>query len=91
MGLVSALWMFSLLQGVELPLWPRETAIGSLLYYLVSALPQTFQPMNTNLGIFPPLEQRVKKKSERCAVYAERSHRELELFLQKHPEYAAVI
>ena len=47
--------------------------------------------MNTNLGIFPPLEQRVKKKSERCAVYAERSHRELELFLQKHPEYAAVI
>ena len=91
MGLVSALWMFSLLQGGELPLWPRETAIGSLLYYLVSALPQTFQPMNTNLGIFPPLEQRVKKKSERCAVYAERSHRELELFLQKHPEYAAVI
>lgn len=91
MGLVSALWMFSLLRGEELPLWPRETAIGSLLYYLISALPKTFQPMNTNLGIFPPLERRVKKKSDRCAVYAERSRQELELFLAKHLEYAAVI
>lgn len=91
MGLVCALWMHSLLRGEELPAWPVETAIGSLLHYLKTSVAQTFQPMNTNLGIFPPPERKIKKKADRCAVYAERSQRELKNFLTKYPEYASLI
>ena len=34
--------------------WPRSSAIGSLLNYLVSADPNNFQPENINFGILPP-------------------------------------
>jgi methylenetetrahydrofolate--tRNA-(uracil-5-)-methyltransferase len=37
---------------------PRNTAIGSLTHYLVSADPDDFQPENINFGIIPPAELR---------------------------------
>jgi methylenetetrahydrofolate--tRNA-(uracil-5-)-methyltransferase len=43
--------------GRETPLPPRTTALGSLLRYLTEARPRTFQPMNVNYGLFPPLER----------------------------------
>ena len=90
-GLVAAFNLHCLRNGLEMPAWPRETAIGSLLHYLKSAEPVSFQPMNVNLGIFPKLEL-VKKegrrkkpsKQERCQQYAERSLQSLEAFLQKN-------
>ncbi|QTX31678.1 methylenetetrahydrofolate--tRNA-(uracil(54)-C(5))-methyltransferase (FADH(2)-oxidizing) TrmFO [Aminithiophilus ramosus] len=73
MGLVAALNVAARCEGRPFPLWPRETAIGSLLHYLVDALPATFQPMNVNLGIFPPLERKVRPKPERCRQVALRA------------------
>jgi methylenetetrahydrofolate--tRNA-(uracil-5-)-methyltransferase len=83
MGLAAALYMHSVLLGRELPEFPTATAIGSLLRYLKEAEPSTFQPMNTNLGIFPKLKFSAKKlsKPERCAVYAERSRNDMEEFM----------
>lgn len=81
MGVVSAFWMCDFLKGNPLREWPKETAIGALLHYLKTATPETFQPMNANLGIFPRVEQKIRKKSDRCALYAERSARALEAFL----------
>ena len=54
MGLVAGVNAARLLEGLPLPEWPGETAVGSLLRYLRGADPRHFQPMNTNLGIFPP-------------------------------------
>lgn len=81
MGVVAALSMESCLKGGKLPAWPRETAIGSLLHYLSDARPEKFQPMNVNLGIFPPLEKRVRSRTERCETVAARAAGAFDAFL----------
>lgn len=81
MGIVSALAMASLLEGKPLPAWPRESAIGSLLHYLSDAVPETFQPMNVNLGIFPSLENRIRSRTDRCQAVASRALEALGAFL----------
>jgi len=82
MGAVAALGMDRLLKGMDPPAWPRETAIGSLLHYLSDARPETFQPMNVNLGIFPPLEKKVRSRTDRCQEVAFRAERAFDAFLE---------
>lgn len=82
MGLVAALHLSALLFGDPVPPWPRETAVGGLLAHLQEAPPEHFQPMNCNLGIFPPLERRVKARADRCLAVANRSRDALEAFLR---------
>jgi methylenetetrahydrofolate--tRNA-(uracil-5-)-methyltransferase len=90
-GLAAALNAHALLCGLEMPVWPRETAIGSLLCYLRDAAPESFQPMNVNLGIFPPLDfsgagkRKKMSKPERSQAYADRSARAMEKFFERHP------
>lgn len=90
-GLVAALNLAAVLNGrTELPAWPDVTAIGSLLRYLQTAEPDSFQPMNVNLGIFPPLPPQPGKKKklpkpERSRLFAERSREALETFLAAYP------
>lgn len=82
MGLAAALFMLRELRGEPLPEWPRETAIGSLLHYLKTAVTKSFQPMNVNLGIFSKLSgKKIKKKTERSEAYCERSMAALEKFM----------
>lgn len=92
-GLAVALNMSALLAGRPMPEWPPETAIGSLLRYISTAEPKSFQPMNVNLGIFPPLDgQKTKKtpghkklsKQDRSLLFAERSQAALEKFLEQY-------
>lgn len=52
---------------------PRTTALGALIAHITGdAEASTFQPMNVNFGLFPPLEQRTKKK-ERPGAYCNRA------------------
>ncbi len=81
MGLAAALNMAALLGGTPFPEWPRLTAIGSLLHYLSDAHEKGFHPMNVNLGIFPPLEEKVRNKALRCEMVSERARLALEEFL----------
>ncbi|MDL2264257.1 methylenetetrahydrofolate--tRNA-(uracil(54)-C(5))-methyltransferase (FADH(2)-oxidizing) TrmFO [Synergistaceae bacterium OttesenSCG-928-I11] len=89
-GLVAALNAYALLCGEEMPVWPRETAIGSLLHYLQNAEPASFQPMNVNLGIFPPLEgpatgkRKKLSKPERSQAYADRSEAAMAYFMDRY-------
>jgi methylenetetrahydrofolate--tRNA-(uracil-5-)-methyltransferase len=92
-GLSAALCMYAIITGGAMPEWPAETAIGSLMRYLRTAAPESFQPMNVNLGIFPPLDAKeawkIKKtqgdgkrkkitKQDRSLMFAERSLASLE-------------
>jgi len=57
---------------------PSTTAIGALLNHITGgADASTFQPMNINFGLFPPLAQKVKKK-ERKPAMARRALADLE-------------
>jgi methylenetetrahydrofolate--tRNA-(uracil-5-)-methyltransferase len=51
---------------------PRTTAMGALLAHITGdAEAETYQPMNVNFGLFPPLTE-VKKK-RRKEAYTERA------------------
>jgi methylenetetrahydrofolate--tRNA-(uracil-5-)-methyltransferase len=85
MGLASAFFARAVIKGRDMPRFPETSAIGSLLRYLRQAEPDTFQPMNVNLGIFPKMEFQKKKKltkAERNAIYAKRSLCDIEMFLK---------
>ena len=74
MGLVAALNMVALLRNRSFPEWPPETAVGALLKHLKEEpLHGRFQPMNMNLGLFPPIPQKIREKTKRCLRYAERA------------------
>ncbi len=85
MGLCAALFCFAQLSGKKLPEFPEETAVGSLLKYLKTAVPETFQPMNANLGIMPKLPgKKIHKRAERCTAYAGRSENALRSFMEEN-------
>ncbi|MCX7828469.1 MAG: methylenetetrahydrofolate--tRNA-(uracil(54)-C(5))-methyltransferase (FADH(2)-oxidizing) TrmFO [Thermanaerothrix sp.] len=86
MGICAALFMGRVLRGMPLPEIPEETAMGSLLKYLRDARPDGFQPMNVNLGIFPPLNERIRDRRERCSRYFDRSLAAMEKFLAENTD-----
>lgn len=65
-GLIAGTNAARLALGQEPVPFPRETALGSLIYYITHADPDAFQPMNIAFGLLPPLEgPKVKDKRER--------------------------
>lgn len=64
--------------GMEPADFGRSTAIGSLGYYISSAEPGRFQPMNINFGIMPPLEEKIRDKREKYRRISERALKEID-------------
>ncbi len=52
---------------------PKETMTGSLAHYISDETVTDFQPMGANLGILPPLQEKIRDKKQRAAAYAERA------------------
>ncbi len=68
---------------------PPTTALGALLAHITGgADAATFQPMNVNFGLFPPLEGRTPK-AQRKPAYARRALADLEAWLEAEGETAA--
>ncbi|MDH6363161.1 methylenetetrahydrofolate--tRNA-(uracil-5-)-methyltransferase [Enterococcus sp. PF1-24] len=72
-GLLAGINAAKLAKGTEPVEFPRETAIGSMAYYITHAEGKHFQPMNANYGLFPELPTRIRDKKERYAAIAERA------------------
>ena len=72
-GFLAALAMAAKVQGKQPIEFPKETAIGALGLYISDERIEHFQPMNVNFSIIAPLEQRVRKKSEKNLALANRS------------------
>lgn len=80
-GLIAGINAAKLVKGEELAVFPRETAIGSMAYYITTANPDNFQPMNANFGLLPQLETRIKNKQERNTAIAERALETIQNFI----------
>jgi methylenetetrahydrofolate--tRNA-(uracil-5-)-methyltransferase len=70
-GLIAGLYAAADAKGQSLAPPPVTTALGSLLGHItgghietVDAGPRSFQPMNINFGLFPPLAQAPTKKPD---------------------------
>jgi methylenetetrahydrofolate--tRNA-(uracil-5-)-methyltransferase len=79
MGLLAGLTAAALAAGKEISPPPAATAIGALLHHILNAKSKTFQPMNVNFGLFPPLGQKTAKK-DRGRAYAERALADLNVW-----------
>src|SRR3546814_2038255 len=50
---------------------PVTTALGALLHHITGGADDTtFQPMNVNFGLFPPLDGRTRKNERKAAMVA---------------------
>ena len=57
MGLLAGRLAVAEITGKTLPPVPAETAMGALVTHISGgAEAKTFQPMNVNFGLFPPVE-----------------------------------
>jgi methylenetetrahydrofolate--tRNA-(uracil-5-)-methyltransferase len=75
-GLMAGLMTATQLAGREWQAPPRTTALGALLSHITGdAEAESYQPMNVNFGLFPPLHD-VKKK-QRKEAYTERAKLEI--------------
>ena len=80
-GLLAGINMARRLDEQPLMQMPRATMSGALFHYITNAAADDFQPMKANMGLLPPLEQRVRNKRQRYAAYAEKAKLELENYL----------
>ena len=82
-GFLAAVAMAAMVQGRELPDFPKTTAIGALGLYISDERHTNIQPMNINFSIIAPLQQRVRKKSEKNLAIANRSFEIIEKLTQE--------
>jgi len=82
-GILAGLNAVRLVQGLEPRVPPRTTALGSLVFYLTHADPDTFQPMHIHFGLLPPDESdpRRPRKARRMGM-AGRALRDLDRWIE---------
>ena len=67
-GLLAGLMSAAELAGHTWTPPPATTALGALLSHITGdAVAATYQPMNVNFGLFPPVDEAVKKKQRKEA------------------------
>ena len=70
-GLLAGRFAAAELAGESLAPPPPQTALGALLGHITGgAAAETYQPMNVNFGLFPPLEGRARKADRKTLMSA---------------------
>jgi methylenetetrahydrofolate--tRNA-(uracil-5-)-methyltransferase len=81
MGLLAGRFAAYERKGVSLSPPPRTTATGSLLAHIAGeARAETFQPMNVNFGLFPPIAEG-RGGRERKLLYTQRAKKDFAAWL----------
>ncbi len=77
-GLLAARFAAAEARGETLAAPPLETALGALLGHITGgATAETYQPMNINFGLMPPLTGPKVKKGDRKRMYTDRAREAL--------------
>jgi len=62
-----------ILSGLSPVTPPPSTAHGALLHYITTCDPKYFQPINSNFGLYPPLDVPVRDKQKKRQLIQERA------------------
>jgi methylenetetrahydrofolate--tRNA-(uracil-5-)-methyltransferase len=76
MGLLAGRMAAAEMTGAELPPPPPDTALGALVTHITGgADAKTFQPMNVNFGLFPPIDAKGGRRGrkDRYKAYTDRA------------------
>ncbi len=76
MGMLAGRMAAAEILGRDLPPPPPETATGALVTHITGgAEAKTFQPMNVNFGLFPPIDAKGGRKGrkDRYKAYTDRA------------------
>jgi len=89
-GLVAALNVAAAAAGAEEVIFPEDTAIGSLVRY-VTTPQREFAPMNATWGLFPPLDDPLRRadKRARARSHLARARGSFARFLGSRPDLVA--
>ena len=80
-GLMAGRFAIAELRGQTLAPPPVETALGALLHHITgAAVAETYQPMNVNFGLMPPIRGRTKK-ADRKKMYTDRARTAMQAWL----------
>lgn len=77
-GIMAGRALADILDGKQPLSLPRTTMTGALAWYVANAWTHNFQPMGSNMGILPPLEDDIRDKKLKYQRLAERSLKDLE-------------
>ena len=81
-GLLAARFAIAEARGRSISAPPAETALGALLGHITGgADAETYQPMNINFGLMPPIEGPKAKKADRKRNYTDRARSALKEWL----------
>lgn len=83
-GILAGKNMLRRIQGKDMLSLPRESMLGALSKYISDEAVVNFQPMGANMGILPPLEDRIKDKKERYMQIAVRGLERLRSVINEH-------
>ncbi len=87
-GMLAGIFLAKKFISARIAAPSQTTALGSLLHHITGgAHSETFQPMNVNFGLFPPLEDAPRKgrkgKKERAKAYTDRAKVDLLSFVSQ--------
>jgi methylenetetrahydrofolate--tRNA-(uracil-5-)-methyltransferase len=86
-GLLAGRFAAAELKGETLAPPPPETALGALLGHITGgAEAATYQPMNVNFGLFPPVDGKTRK-ADRKRAYTDRAKAKLEEWMGDLPPH----
>jgi methylenetetrahydrofolate--tRNA-(uracil-5-)-methyltransferase len=87
MGMLAGIHVAHIAQGAPAISPPRETALGSLVYYICHAEMKSFQPANITFDLLPQMDEatrrRVRDKKLRHKMVCEKALENLALWLQE--------
>lgn len=83
-GIMAGRALADILDGKEPLTLPNTAMMGALAWYVANAWTHNFQPMGSNMGILPPLEENIRDKKLKYARLAERSLADLDRAINSH-------
>ena len=82
-GILAGVNMARYLLGMEPIVLPETTMMGALSRYISDESVKNFQPMGANFGVLPPIEPKIRDKSQRYAALSERGLCDLKNYMER--------
>jgi methylenetetrahydrofolate--tRNA-(uracil-5-)-methyltransferase len=82
-GIIAGINAARFVRGEKPLVLPEETMLGALAKYVTTADAQSFQPMNSNFGLLPPLPQPIRDRQKRNEALSKRALEAMEKFARE--------